>query len=165
MRNSQKLGQINLGQILHAARRLSAEEIEDVEKEHQQTGERVGDILLARGLATEYELAAALVSHLQLPYLSPRAYDIPEEVKRLLPAATLSAHQIVPLDRFENVLLIATWGEIDPELIPELESLTQLKICFCVAQKSDIGYVLQEKFPQLDVGQEVTSRLDQLFGS
>ena len=69
------------------------------------------------------------------------------------------------MDRFGNVLLVASWGNVEPGLIAEIESLTKLKACFVVSQKSEIEHVLEAKFPRLDVGREVHARLDQLFGS
>ena len=164
MRNAQKLGQLSTAQILHADRQIVSDEMNDVEREHQQTGESVSSIILARGLCTEFDLAKAIVKQLAIPYVSAKDYEILEEVKTILPPELLHAHKIIPLDQFGDVLLLATWGELPKELVPEILARYSLKVSLVISQKSEIESVLDDQFPKVMIGEEVATRLDQLFG-
>ncbi len=165
MRAASKITSLHAGQVLRAEGLLTPELLEEVEQEAQSTGDRVADVILARGLVTEYDLARALVRQLTLPYLSPRAYDTPKEVRSVLPATLLHQHRILPLDLFGDVLLVATYADLDAQAVIDLEADTGKRLACVIAQKSELETVLHERYPPQDLGREVASRLDQLFGS
>lgn len=164
MRTASKITTLNSGQVLRAEGLITAEQLEDVLRENQSSGERVADILLARGLATEFDLARSLVRQLSLPFLSPRNYDVPKEALAILPASVVHQHRIMPLDLFGDVLVVATYGDLDVQIMAELEADSGKRVACVIALKSDVEAVLHEKFPPQDLGKEVASRLDQLFG-
>jgi hypothetical protein len=164
MRIGSKITSLNAGQVLRAEGLITAEQLEEVQQEAHASGERVADVVLARGIATEYDLAKALVRQLSLPYLSPKSYEIPKEVLTVLPANVFQQHRIVPLDLFGDVLVVATYSDLDAQVIADMEADSGKNIACVVAQKSDLEAVLSEKFPREDLGKEVASRLDQLFG-
>jgi hypothetical protein len=164
MRSATKITSLNAGQVLRAEGHITAEQLEEVVRESQTTGERVADILLARDLCTEYDLAKALVRQLALPFLSPRNYQSPKEVLATLPQNVLLQHKILPIDVFGDVFVLATYGDLDAQTVSEIESDTGKRVSCVIALKSDIDAMLNEKFPPQDIGKEVASRLDQLFG-
>jgi len=165
MRSVTRITSIHAGQVLRAEGLITAEQLDEVQQESQQTGERIADILLARGLATEYDLAKALVRQLSLPYLSPRNYDIPKDALAILPGNVLHQHRVMPLDVFGDVLVLATYSDLDAQVLTEVEAESGKRVACVIAQKADLEAVLNEKFPPQDLGKEVASRLDQLFGS
>lgn len=165
MRSATKITSLHAGQVMRAEGMLTTEQLDEVQAEAQQTGERVADVILARGFATEYDLAKALVHQLSLPYLSVKAYSAPKEIKSILQPATVHTHRVLPLDLFGEVLLIATYSDLDAQVVADLESETGKRIACVIAQKSELETVLQERYPQEDLGKQVASRLDQLFGT
>jgi len=164
MRSATKITSHNAGQVLRAEGLITAEQLEEVTREAQASGERVADIVLARGIATEYDLAKALVRQLSLPFLSPKMYDVPKEALTVLPAQVLHQHKVMPLDLFGDVFVVATYCDLDASVITDMESDTGKRIACVIALKADIEAVLNEKYPREDLGKEVASRLDQLFG-
>jgi len=165
MRSSSKITSHNAGQVLRAEGLITAEQLEEVQSEAQENGERVADIVLARGIATEYDLAKALVRQLSMPFLSPKSYDVPKDALAVVPAAVLHQHRILPIDVFGDVLVVATYTDLDAQAIADMESDTGKRIACVIALKTDLEAVLNEKYPREDLGKEVASRLDQLFGS
>jgi len=164
MRSATKITSLNAGQVLRAEGHITAEQLEEVVRESQVTGERVADILLARDMCTEFDLAKALVRQLGLPFLSPRNYATDKEVLALVPSEVLLQHHIVPIDVFGDVFVVATYGDLDAQTVTEIEADTGKRVACVIALKSEVEAVLQEKFPPQDIGKEVASRLDQLFG-
>src|SRR5262245_9735110 len=111
MRSASKITSHNAGQVLRAEGLITAEQLEEVTREAQASGERVADVVLARGIATEYDLAKALVHQLSLPFMSPKNYDLPKDVLTVLPAAVCHQHRIMPIDLFGDVLVVATYTD------------------------------------------------------
>ncbi|MSR47312.1 MAG: hypothetical protein EXS13_09645 [Planctomycetes bacterium] len=165
MRTATKISSLNAGQVLRAEGVLTPEQLDEVTHEAGQTGERLADVILARGMATEYDLAKALVHQLSLPYIAAKSYDPPKEVKTVVPVATLHQHRLLPLDLFGDVLLFATYADLDPQVVADLEAETGKRLAFVIAQKTELEAVLHERYPPEDLGKQVASRLDQLFGA
>ncbi len=164
MRSASKITSLNAGQVLRAEGLITAEQLEEVSRESQETGERVADIVLARGIATEYDLAKALVRQLSLPYLSPKCYDLSKEVLTILPASVVQQHRILPIDLFGEVLVVATYCDLEAQALLDLESDTGRRLACVISLKSELEAILDEKYPRQNLGKEVASRLDQLFG-
>jgi hypothetical protein len=164
MRIGNRSTTLNSGQVLRAEGLLTPEQLDDVLRDAQETGERIADVVLARGLATEYDLAKALVRQLSLPYLSPKSYDAPKEALAALPATIVHQRRVLPLDVFGDVLLIATYCELEPQAVAELEADTGKRLACVISLKSDLEAALNDRYPPQDLGKEVASRLDQLFG-
>lgn len=165
MRSNHKLGQLSAGQVLRAEGLLNIDQLQEVLEEHRATGERIVDITLARGLATEYDIAKAMVKHLNLPMVSPAGYDSNDDLKDLLPAAFLHNHKIVPLDLFGGLLVVATYGDLSGEEIGEVEREAGKDVNFVLCLKSELERTLDNDYPMESLGKEVASRLDELFGS
>jgi type IV pilus assembly protein PilB len=165
MRSSHKLGQLTAGQVLRAENLINAEQVQDMQEESRSTGERVSDIALARGLVTDYDVARAMTRHLQLPMVSAKSYQLDEEVKDLLPAQVLRSHMVLPLDRFGKVLVLATTGDLDEAAVQDLESQSGHHVNFVISPLADLKAVIDDEYPEENLGQEVASRLDELFGS
>ena len=164
MRSATKITSLNAAQVLRAEGLITAEQLEEVQRESQASGERVADVVLARGIATEYDLAKALVRQLSLPFLSPKNYDVPKELLTVLSANVVHQHRILPLDLFGDVLVVATYCDLDAQVITDIEADTGKRIACVIAIRGDLDSVLNEKYPRQDLGKEVASRLDQLFG-
>jgi len=164
MRNATKISSLNAGQVLRAEGMLTPEQLEEVAAEAGQTGERIADVILARGMATEYDLAKALVHQLSLPYVGAKSYDPPKDVRAALTPETIHHHKILPLDLFGDYLLVATYADLEAQVVTELEAETGKRLGFVISPKTELEAVLNDRYPSEDLGKQVASRLDQLFG-
>lgn len=164
MRSVSRITSANAGQVLRTDGLITAEQLDDVQREAQQTGERVADVLFARGLVTEHDLAKSMVRQASMPYVSPRTYDIDKDALAALPAAAAHQHRVLPLDLFGDILVLATWCELDPHAVAEMETDTGKRLAFVIAEKTELETILNERYPQQDLGKAVANRLDQLFG-
>lgn len=165
MRAMHKLGQLTPAQVLRAEGIITSEQGGEIEQEIQTSHERFIDVVLARSLATEFEIAKAMVRHLHLPMLPPSSYPVADAARTVLPTNLLHDLSIVPYDCFGDLVLVATTGDLLPHEIADIESQGKGKASFVVALKSEIERTLEKEFPMETLGQEVASRLDELFGS
>ena len=164
MRSIQKLRQMTAVQVMAAEGLADQEVLDDVGREHRETGERVTDIMIARGLVTEFDIARAMSRHLRLPYQNPSAYELSEDLKETVDLSTLHSHRLFPMDRFANVLVMATCGDVPAKTVAQIEKDTGCTVALYVALASQIQRMVQEHYPLGEIGAQVANRLDELFG-
>ncbi len=152
-----------LGEVLVEEGYLNHDQLEGALEEQKASGVLLGEILVASGFVTEWEVAKCLVGQLNLPFIYTTLYDIPKEAVDLLPHAFVHQHRIVPVDIFGSWLTIATAGSISQDVVTEIELSTNLEVGLYVALTSDIQKTLQEKFPLERVTSELSQKFDQLF--
>jgi adsorption protein B len=132
-----------LGELLLEGNYLSREALDTVLDEQQRTGQRLGKLLLARGLVKENQLMQALSSQFRLPVKSIDASILSPAVYGVLPFDTLREYRLMPLERNqEGVLVVACEILPDAVLAARLEHATGCHIAFCLATESDISYGL-----------------------
>jgi len=171
MRSVHKLGQLTAGQVLVAGGRINPEQLQELVQEQQGSGERVTDIAIERGMLTEFDIAKAMVRHLQLPFVNPASYDIADDTFQMVPPDLLREHRIVPLDVFGSVLSIATCGDLSSGAIKQVEMHSSCRVALFISLQSEIDRVIEDRCPapvlgsNSSMGEEVASRLDQLFGA
>ena len=100
-----------------------------------------------------------------LPLVAPASYDIGDEVKDILSPTFVHNHKVIPLDLFGGLLIVATYGDLNLEAISEIEQESGRDVNFVLSLRSDIERAIETLYPMESLGQEVASRLDELFGS
>jgi adsorption protein B len=132
-----------LGELLLEGNYLSREALDTVLDEQQRTGQRLGKLLLARGLVKENQLMQALSSQFRLPVQSIDASVLSPTVYGVLPFDTLREFRLMPLEkRQKGVLVVACETLPDAVLTTRLEHAADCRIEFCLATESDISYGL-----------------------
>jgi len=152
-----------LGDILCDEGYISDEQLTAAADEQKMSGGLLGEVLVTLGYVTEWEVAKCLVKQLQLPFIYTTLYDSPKEAIDLLPHAFLHQHRIVPVDIFGRTLVLATAGNIDTDVVEEIEESTKLGVALYISLNTDIHRTLQEDFPMEKVSDELSERMDQLF--
>lgn len=74
-----------LGALLHADGLLTVEQIEVALVEAEQTGKRLGEVLVECGMISGIHLASALARQAELPYVDLHQIEIDPEAAGLLP--------------------------------------------------------------------------------
>jgi general secretion pathway protein E len=119
-----------LGEILLKAGTISEEDLEAALARCQETGERTGDALVAMGVATRYDVLAAVALQWGLPFLFreeiPSALPI---VKHLSPKY-LRQYVVCPVEVEGSTITLATADPANP-LVPDdlRQQGFQLKLC------------------------------------
>ena len=162
-RGQKLIRRAQLGEILRDDGYISQEQLDAATEEQKLSGGLLGEILVSLGFVTEWEVAKCLVKQLQLPFIYTTLYDSPKEAIDLLPHAFLHQHRIVPVDIFGKTLVLATAGNIDNEVVEEIEESTQLGVALYISLSTDIHRKLQEDYPLEKVSDELAERMDQLF--
>ena len=114
-----------LGDILHRDFGISGELIEAALAEQQQSGEKIGQILVNNKAFDSVILTKALARQFDMPYLEklPEETDA-EDLLEKIPIGFAKEYQIYPLTRKNGCLLIATADPTDTRPLNDLATLT-----------------------------------------
>ncbi len=135
-----------LGEILMEADLLTPEQVARVIKEQKETGELFGDILLRLGLVSEQDIALALVTQFRLPFIFLRNVDVNPDLHGIFPEAVLRKYQFVPFDKIGNILLVASAGVFNSDVLEELEGVSGCMLSVYIATISEIKNTIDEHF-------------------
>ncbi|RME02894.1 MAG: hypothetical protein D6805_08400 [Planctomycetota bacterium] len=145
--NLKKIVRKRLGEVLQAEGLLNQQQLQDALLTQQTSGGLLGEILVSKNYITELDMAFALCCHFQLPFIQLKQYDIPRDVLGVMSANFLHEYQILPLDRFGDLLTVAISGILPREVLEEMEKTTQCEIAAYIATLSDVRTTLRDLIP------------------
>jgi type IV pilus assembly protein PilB len=111
-----------LGQVLLALGAIDGAELNAALDEQRRTGERIGAILVQRGLDDE-QVARALARQLRLPHAAPPLHPEPAAL-RLVDGAAAARLRAVPLALRERTLRVAMADPLDAAAMDDLRFRT-----------------------------------------
>lgn len=114
-------------------------------------GGNVTKYLLEHNYLQEEDLARCISIQFGYPYLPLRAYDIPADIVKLVPAALAQKHWLMPIDKIENIITLVMADPFDESAISEIEKATNCKVQPFVGILSDILSAI-EKYYKINVG-------------
>ncbi len=109
-----------LGQVLVEAEVLTHAQLERALAEQRHTGDRLGDILLRNGLASQDAIAAAAARQLGIEFLRLQDTVVDEKALLQVPEHLARRHRVIPI-REENGALVM--GMVDPTDIMAIDDL------------------------------------------
>ncbi len=147
MRYIAKMLKKRLGELLIDEGLVTSDQVVDALKEQKKTGRPIGEILVSYGVVSEWDITWTLANQFQLPFLNASKYFISPEVRDLIPPEMLHRLQCIPLDRFDNILILAVADILNHKKFEELESVTGCEMFLYVGLPSEITQVLSKEFP------------------
>lgn len=141
-----------IGEILIAAKVIRPEQLEQVLKLQGSIPQRLGQLLVNRGLATEEQIATALATQLQVPYVRLASAVVEPKALDLIPRAMAEKYTICPLSVEEKALLLVMADPINLEAIRDVEFRASLRVRPAVSTPAEIKdaiarcYAFEESF-------------------
>jgi len=127
-----------LGELLVSDRIISQHDLESALRKQEENGASLGRILIDMGLASEWEMAAALGKQLNVPFITLSHYEIDPQILASIPTEIVRRYQIVPVDRTGDTLTVALSDPSNIFLLDELKILTKCNIIPVISFESDI---------------------------
>lgn len=143
-----------LGSLLVANGFITEEQVQHALDEQKRTGKPLGQILVELDYISEEELVKALVEQLQVPYIDPLIYNIEPELMKTIPADLMHQYQFVPLDRFDNIIIIAAAGMPDERLVSFFKEALNCDVMLYISTYAAIRTLLQRYIPLTKEQQE-----------
>lgn len=139
-----------IGELLIDGGSISPEQLRRALEEQQQTGERIGCILIKLGFITEDDLVEVLARQFHVPSVNPSQLSIPKEILGLIPQNIVQKYHVVPFGLMGNTLNIALADPGNLFLIEDVRFLTRKAILVHVARESSIKEVIRRYYENED---------------
>ena len=135
-----------LGEILTKQFQLDPEKLDRALRYQQESGERLGALLVKLGFIAERDLAAALAVQLELPLAQSSDYGELPLVRDEVTPEFLSYSQVVPLAQNDGELVVAMADPLDSYTINALGLATGLNVVPRVGLWSEIDTAIQKQY-------------------
>ena len=135
-----------LGEILIYYKIISAEQLEEALKIQENTGKRIGEILINLGRTTQDEINWVLGKQLNLPYVQINADNIDIQLSKDISKDILRKFKAIPIMELNNELVIAMADPTDEEAIKITKKVTKKKLKIVLASFKNIDETIKKIF-------------------
>ncbi len=132
-----------LGRILVDMGAMTATEIDMILEKLQVSGKSFGATGIIEGVFTEEELAQALAIQFQYEYIDLGDQVLDPELLSLLPTDAPMKHNLVPLDRYDDTLVVAIADPTDVVALDNLELQIGLSLELKTASRTQIERLIE----------------------
>src|SRR4051812_8855559 len=119
---------MRLGERMHSAGVLTAEEIEAALHQQSSRGAQFGEALLELGFVDEDTLLRFLGAQMQIPAVRLREGLVDPAVVRLIPRAKAEALDAIAMFKLRDMLVVAMAEPQNLQHLDELERVTNLQV-------------------------------------
>lgn len=121
-------GKVRLGDILVQHQLLTEEQLQYCLVQHKASGRRLGQIFVENGYVSEQDICRALSKQLHIPFINLKAYNLNDQVVRLLPEMRARRYRAIVLEDREDCYLIGMADPTDLFAYDEIARLLKKKI-------------------------------------
>ena len=137
-----------IGEILIERGRLDAAGLERALRVQQETGEKLGSLLVTLGVVAQRDVAEALASQLGLPLVEAAGYPELPILEERISARFLREARALPLSEDEHELTLAMADPTDAYTISAFEMVTGRKVRPRVAIPTELEAALERLYGQ-----------------
>jgi type IV pilus assembly protein PilB len=145
-----------LGQFLLERGAITPDELARALSQQEETGEKLGAVLVRLGLITEAELVGHLSALLAIPVVTVLEDIIDPDVLRLIPSQIARKYDLVPIRRINGSLTVAMADPTNLRAVDDVTFATSLRIVPAIAASSAIRRAIGQQY-------EDTPRADALL--
>ncbi len=112
----------------------------------REKGGLLGQILVNMGFITEEQIAQALTVQYGFPFLPLESYDITPEIVKIIPEEFARLHNLIAIDRIEDLVTIAMSNPLNKTALEEVEKTIKCKVQVFVSTMSDINNAINKSY-------------------
>ena len=149
---------MKLGELLVEAGLVSSKQLNDalcLQAENQQR--RLGDILVDMGIITPRQVQMALSEKLGIPFVNLREFKIDPTVLQLVSATFANRHQVLPLLRMGESLVVAMEDPLAVPFTQQLDFLTNHSIVPVIANPDELRARIAREYANIELPGVATS--------
>lgn len=139
-----------IGDILVEKGLVSEESLQRALEIHQETGKKLGQVLVEGSYINEDDLVEALSERLGIRSLSLDNIVIDPDLTKLFGSDLARRYQLVPVVKLAKTLTVAMVDPLDVVAIDEIKYLTKLRINRVVASYSSVMTAIEELYSVKD---------------
>lgn len=152
-----------LGDILLAKGMITAPQIEEGLKLQEETGRKLGQIIVDRGWVSEQDILKALSEQLSIPYIKLRAGLYDPDVVVLLDKSIASRLKVLPLFKIRGNVFLATADAQAVHSFNEIEERISCRVKPVLSRREDIFKNIEEAYSNSNIVTEYIDELDEEF--
>lgn len=137
---------LKLGDLLVEHEVITYEQLQEALTAQQQSGLKLGDVLISRGFIAETELLLFLSKQLNLPFLELQYYRLKPEVIREIPESLARRFKMIPIDRIKNKFLVAVSDPTDLYAYDEISKKLKKPMIVVLVRERELLRVIDEVF-------------------
>jgi type IV pilus assembly protein PilB len=135
-----------LGELLVKERLITPLQLKRAMDSQRQTGGRLGHELTKLGYIDDNELTAFLSQQYGVPSINLADVDLDGEVVKLIPKEVVTRHQVIPVNRSGNTLIVAMADPSNIFAIDDIKFITKFNIEVVVASEQAIQAAIQKYY-------------------
>jgi hypothetical protein len=117
-----------LGQTLLEFGLITEEELNRAVKQHIETGQKLGQVLIRMKAVSSVEVGRALEAKFSVNYVNLQNHILSEDLARVLSEEFIRTQQVIPLSIEEGKLSLAMVDPVNREVIQTVEEMTGLRV-------------------------------------
>jgi type IV pilus assembly protein PilB len=137
-----------LGELLVREKLITPLQLQKAVTDQRGTGGRLGHHLTKLGYIEENELTSFLSQQYGVPAINLSDFEIDAEVLKLVPREVVQRHQVIPINRAGNVLIVAMSDPSNIYAIDDIKFVTNLNIEVVVASDGAISEAIEKYYNQ-----------------
>jgi type IV pilus assembly protein PilB len=141
-------GHQRLGDVLVERGLITKEQLDEALARRRVDGRPLGELLLSMGVIAQEQLSWALSEALHIPFVELSDEVIDLEVARSLPEAVLRRHEVVPILRVGDEMTVLVADPTNRHAAIELEALSASRVTVALATREAILHFLDRAFPE-----------------
>ena len=153
-----------LGEILQEMRVVTPQDLQAALEEQKVSGEKIGSVLVRRGVCRGADVLAALSSQMGHPSIDLTGVTPPHALQTLLESTYAEAKQVLPMGEEslgrQKIYQIAMSNPLDVETIAEIEFKLQAKVKGFVALEGQIKDAIRSYYYAQDYGYDMSFQED-----
>jgi type IV pilus assembly protein PilB len=155
--------QNRLGELLVKEKLISPLQLHKAIETQRSIGGRLGHQLTKLGYIEEDELTAFLSKQYGVPSINLSAFEIDPEVLKILPKEVVARHQVIPVNRSGNTLIIAMSDPSNIYAIDDVKFITNFNVEVVVASDTAISEAIGRYYTeQVDFDEVVMDFAEEL---
>lgn len=135
-----------LGELLVKERMITPLQLKKAMEQQRSSGGRLGHELTRLGYIDENELTGFLSKQYGVPSINLSDFEIDSEVLKLLPKEVVTRHQVVPINRSGNTIIIAMADPSNIYAIDDIKFITKFNVEVVVASEQAIAEAIEKYY-------------------
>ncbi len=137
-----------LGEIILGAGYITAGQLEDaINRQKEQKDKKLGQLLVNLGYVTPTDICVALATQSHLSWVDLSNVNIPIEVAMALPEKAVRTLNVIPVEKKDEILVVATSQPQDPLMGMKVSKFTPLIVELVIAYDGYIQSAIEKYFP------------------
>jgi type IV pilus assembly protein PilB len=137
-----------IGELLVRENLINLSQLKDAQDATRRSGDRLAYTLTKLGLVGERDLTSFLSRHYGVPAINLDEFEIDEEVIKLIPKELAAQHQVVPINRAGNELIVAMSDPSNLTAIDDVKFNTGYNVTVVVASEQSIRAAIDRYYDE-----------------